>query len=127
MADVTPPPEVVARLAAYFHRNGYVRRVDAVRRAQEGQLYKKGAEVRLVAESRAELLEIRRLLKQAGFKPGRSFAKARQWRQPVYGVTEVARFLSLIGEPQQPELGVAPTPRRARSSQRTRSPQRGGR
>ena len=47
-------PEVSARLADYFHRNGYVRRIDAVRRAEEGQLYKKGAEVRLVANSQGD-------------------------------------------------------------------------
>ena len=95
-AKATPAPEVVKRLAAFFHRNGYVRRMDAVRRVVDGQLYKKGAEVRLVAESAAELAEIRRLLKRAGFKLARPFAKARQWRQPVYGVAEVARFLALI-------------------------------
>lgn len=93
---VAPAPEVVRQLSAYFHRNGYVRRLNARRRAREGQLYKKGAEVRLVAESLAELKEIRRLLKRAGFKVARPFAKARQWRQPVYGVAEVARLLSLV-------------------------------
>lgn len=98
MADVSPTPDVVNRLAAFFHRNGYVRQMDAARRTEEGQLYKKGAEVRLVADSAAELAEIRRLLKQAGFKRARPFVKARQWRQPVYGVAEVARFLSLVGE-----------------------------
>ena len=101
MAKVEPDAEAVEQLAAFFHRNGYVRRVDAVRRLVEGQLYKKGAEVRLVAESAAELAEIRRLLKQAGFKLARPFAKARQWRQPVYGVAEVARFLSLVGKPKR--------------------------
>lgn len=98
MSEVAPAPEVVERLAAFFHRNGYVRRLDAVRRVQQGQLYKKGAEVRLVAQSQSELAEIRRLLKRAGFKLARPFAKARQWRQPVYGVAEVARFLSLVRE-----------------------------
>jgi hypothetical protein len=86
----------IEALAAYFQRNGYVRRINLERREQEGSLYKKGDEVRLVAESRAELAEIRRLLRQAGLKPGRPFAKARQWRQPVYGVSEVVRFLALI-------------------------------
>jgi hypothetical protein len=81
-----------------FRRNGYVRSVNPVRRLVNGRLYKKGAEVRLVAESKAELAEIRRLLRRAGFKRARPFAKARQWRQPIYGVAEVARFLSLIGE-----------------------------
>jgi hypothetical protein len=98
MVKVEPTPEVVARLRVYFRRNGYVRRIDAVRRVRDGQLYKKGAEVRLVAESPEELKEIRRLLKRAGFKVARPFAKARQWRQPLYGVAEVARFLSLVGE-----------------------------
>ena len=93
--------QVVKQLAAYFHRNGYVRRVDAVRRIVDGQLYKKGAEVRLVADTRVELAEIRRLLKQAGFKRGRPFTKANQWRQPLYGVEEVARFLKLVGKPKK--------------------------
>jgi hypothetical protein len=98
VAEASLSSETVKRLAAYFHRNGYVRRLDAVRRIEDGQLYKKGAEVRLVAQSSSELAEIRRLLKRAGFKCARPFAKARQWRQPVYGVAEVARFLDLVGE-----------------------------
>lgn len=98
MGTEIPRADAVEQLAVYFHRNGYVRRMDAVRRMEEGALYKKGAEVRLVAESRAELAEIRRLLKIAGFKRAKPFPKGRQWRQPVYGVAEVARFLSLVGE-----------------------------
>lgn len=98
VTEVVPTAEVVKRLSAFFHRNGYVRRTNPVRKMVSGRLYKKGAEIRLVAGSKAELAEIRRLLKQAGFKPARPFAKARQWRQPVYGVAEVARFLSLVGE-----------------------------
>jgi hypothetical protein len=96
-----PDAEVVKQLAAFFYRNGYVRRMNAVRRVEEGRLYKKGAEVRLVAESAAELAEIRRLLKRAEFKLARPFIKAQQWRQPVYGVAEVARFLSLVGKPKR--------------------------
>ncbi len=98
MTKIDPAAEAVERLAELFHRNGYIRARDPERRLKEGQLYKKGAEVRLVAESKAELAEIRRLLRQAGFKRARPFAKGRQWRQPLYGVAEVARFLSLIGE-----------------------------
>jgi hypothetical protein len=101
LADSTPSAEVIKRLSAFFHRNGYVRRANPVRKKEMGRLYKKGAEVRLVAESAAELAEIRRLLRKAGFKRGRPFAKARQWRQPVYGVAEVARFLSLVGTPKR--------------------------
>lgn len=98
--DITgpkPPRNVVKQLSTYFHRNGYVRPLDAKRRAREGLAYKKGDEVRLVADTYAELREIRRLLKQAGFKRAKPFTKARQWRQPVYGVAEVARFLALVG------------------------------
>lgn len=87
------------RLRWFFLRNGYVRRVNAERRDALGtQVYKKGDEVRLVADSRAELAIIRRVLRTAGFKPGRPFRKAQQYRQPIYGRAEVARFLELIGE-----------------------------
>jgi len=87
------------KLAKFFHRNGYVRWQDADRLGEEGhQAYKKGDEVRLVADSRKELAEIRRLLKNAGFKPGRPFPKGRQFRQPLYGRDAVDRFLELVRE-----------------------------
>ncbi len=86
-------------LAWYFRRNGYVRQQNAKRVAKEGwQQYKKGDEVRLVADSTDELLFIRRLIVQVGLKPGRAFRKALQYRQPIYGREAVARFLKLIGE-----------------------------
>lgn len=93
--------ESIARqLAWYFDRNGYVRRPRPERRADAAKgVYRKGYEVRLTAESRAELAEIRRLLRAAGFKPGRPFRKALQFRQPIYGRADVARFLEMIGEP----------------------------
>ena len=49
-----------------------------------------------MAETEDELKLIRHLLIQAGFKVAEPFVKANQWRQPIYGVGEVARFLSLI-------------------------------
>jgi hypothetical protein len=98
VAKATPTVEVVERLAMFFRRNGYVRWMDSARRKREGELYKKGMEVRLAPLSVDELTEVRRLLKRAGFKLARPFAKDSQWRQPVYGVAEVARFLSLVGE-----------------------------
>lgn len=92
--------EVVENLAACFRRNGYVRRQNAERLEEEGyQVYKKGDEVRLIAETLAELGRIRRWLKSAGFRLSMPFAKARQWCQPVYGRAAVRRFLELIGEP----------------------------
>lgn len=88
--------EAIQRLSEFFNRNGYVRFLDETRRAKDGTHYKKGAEVRLVAESKAELTEIQKLLKRAGFKVAKPFAKSNQWRQPIYGVDAVARFLALV-------------------------------
>lgn len=94
----TADPHPGIRLATFFRRNGYVRRSDPARRAEEGQRYKKGDEVRLVAASDSELAEIRALLRRAGIKPARPFRKGNTWRQPVYGVAVVGRLLSMMGE-----------------------------
>ncbi len=114
MAEVGPSPDVVERLAALFHRNGYVRWPNPDRQASTPRTYKKGYEVRLVAESLAELREIRRLLRAAGFKPGRPFAKARQWRQPLYGRLEVGRFLKLAGRKSRRRTKRSPARGRSR-------------
>lgn len=90
------PAAKLIRLRELFNRNGYVRLQDPDRVESGGREYKKGDEVRLVADSRAELTEIRRLLTEAGFKLGRPFAKANQFRQPFYGRDQVARFLALM-------------------------------
>ena len=96
VSKAVSPRQAIKRLGKFFRRNGYIRELNSERRLEEGELYKKGSEIRLVADTRVELAEIRRLLKRAGFKRARPFAKANQWRQPVYGVAEVARFLELI-------------------------------
>ncbi len=94
-----PSASVIEQLAAFFQRNGYVRWQNTERLETEGWWgYKKGDEVRLVAESKRELALIRRLLRQAGFKPGRPFAKGQQFRQPLYGRQAVSRFLELIAQ-----------------------------
>ncbi len=98
MAEVRPSPQILAQLGELFRRNGYVRRQNPKRLGRDGRRYKKGDEVRLVANSADELRRIRRLLREAGFEPGRAFAKGRQWRQPLYGREAVARFLDLIGQ-----------------------------
>jgi hypothetical protein len=92
-------PTVAAELARFFTRNGYVRRQNQRRLDEEGYMrYKKGDEVRLVAENRGELARIRSLLLRAGFRPGSPFVKGRQFRQPVYGRGEVRRFLGLVAD-----------------------------
>ena len=95
--EVTPSALAAAYLAAYFHRNGYLRLPNRDRRQAASRSYKKGYEVRLVANSETELATIRHLLRAVGFEPGRAFVHASQWRQPIYGRQAVARFLVLIG------------------------------
>ena len=101
MVDQLTPTQVAQLLANFYLRNGYIRRLDATRRSEEGQLYKKGAEIRLVAESHDELMLIRDLLDRAGFKLSEPFVKSQQWRQPIYGVAEAARFLTLVNWSQK--------------------------
>jgi len=90
---------VADELAALFRRNGCVRRQNAHRVATEDWTrYKKGNELRLTANSEAELERIRQLLAAAGFKLARPHSKGKsQYRQPVYGSEEVERFLEMIG------------------------------
>jgi hypothetical protein len=106
---------IAAELAAFFHRNGYVRRQDPYRIAAEGwRRYKKGVEIRLTANSEAELTRIRELLVAGGFKPGKPYAQgASQYRQPVYGGEQVKRFLEMIGAvPQDARPALRPDERR---------------
>ncbi len=92
-----PTSSVIKHLADFYDRNGYVRWQNTRRlRNESWGSYKKGDEVRLVAQTRAELRLIRRLLRRAGFRPGRPFVKGRQYRQPLYGRQDVARFLYLV-------------------------------
>jgi len=84
-------------LAEYFERNGYLRYPDPERREKESRTYKKGYEVRLVAYSRQELANIRRMLRAAGLPAGKPFVKVGRWVQPVYGKEAVERFLQIAG------------------------------
>ncbi len=86
------------QIAALFRRNGYVRRQNPVRLENEGRSdYKKGDEIRFTAESIAELVIVRESLSAAGFKLGKPYAQPpHQYRQPVYGKSQVARLFELI-------------------------------
>ena len=107
-AGASAPAEAVAQLARWFRSSGYVRRQDPQRLAEKGYMgYKKGDEVRLVADSLAQLRLLRRLLRQAGFNPGRPFVHSNQWRQPLYGRHNVTRFLALVAQAQDPQPGAA--------------------
>ncbi len=92
-----PSHRVIAKLAAIYRRNGYVRQQNPDRVESCGWAgYKKGSELRLSASSKDELEELRDLLREAGFKPGRPFVKGRLYRQPIYGQPAIDRFFDLI-------------------------------
>ncbi len=80
------------QLAEFFLRNGCMRVPDLARREKEPRTYKMGYEIRPVAQSKAELATMRRLLRAAGLKPGKPFSKAKQWCQPVYGKSAMETF-----------------------------------
>jgi hypothetical protein len=98
MPDPKVSRPVADELAGVFERNGYVRQQDAKRLRSEGyDGYKKGDEVRLIAESRRELNALRRALQEAEFTPGKPFEKGKRWCQPIYGREAVSRFLRVVG------------------------------
>ncbi len=106
------PISAAVELTAFFRRNGYVRRHDAARYAAQGCMkYKKGGEIRLVANEDKERVRIQRLLKLAGFKAGRPFRKSAERTQacvPIYGREQVARFLSMLEGTEKCQQSAAP-------------------
>jgi len=105
-------PAASVELTALFRRNGCVRRHDATRYATQGCMkYKKGEEIRLVANRNAERVRIQRLLKRAGFKAGRAFRKSAERKQiciPIYGREQVARFVKMVEETEKIQPSAAP-------------------
>jgi len=88
-------PQVLEGLAECFQRNGYVKWRDGVSEAEVGGGMRHGIELRLAANSDEELEEVRKLLKSAGFSPGRPFRKGHGYRQPLYGPNAM-RFVELL-------------------------------
>lgn len=81
------------QLRAMLAGSGYARVADLAKRKQRGSAsYKKGYEVRFVLATKEELAHVRRLLKAAGFEPGKPFAKHSKLVQPVYGREAVERL-----------------------------------
>jgi len=81
-----------AALVERFQRNGYMRGPNHDRREEEPRNYKKGYEIRLVANTQREITAVRRLLRQVGLKGGKPFKKNNQWVQPIYGKQAMDRF-----------------------------------
>jgi hypothetical protein len=87
-----------AALTRLFNRNGYVRIPDPDRAGEGSGKYKKGYEVRLVAESSSELTTIRQLLRAVKLDPGKPFLKNKHWCLPIYGREATERFIKIVGK-----------------------------
>jgi hypothetical protein len=94
------------RLLAWFEQRGNLRipnrtkqrrSLAASKRTGRKSAYRKGYEIRIAAGSPAEVRELSRLLRAAGFTPGKPFAKGRRTIVPVYGYESVERFAALAG------------------------------
>lgn len=84
-------------LAQLFLERGYVRQPNPTRLREGYTAYKKGTEVRLVAETRAVLTEVRAALRAVGLRPGRAFLKNGRYVQPVYGKDALEWFERAAG------------------------------
>lgn len=85
-------------LIEFYNRNGYKRVPDRDRREEEPQDYKKGYEIRLVANTQRELRMIRQLLRQVELKGGNPFRKVNRWVQPIYGKEAMESFKKWLKE-----------------------------
>lgn len=95
MAARTKP---IDALRVYVHQNAYARMANLDRRFElTSAKYKKGWEVRVVVTEAEIAEEVRELARQAGFRPGRPFAKGRQWAVPIYGREAVEAFADELG------------------------------
>ena len=94
---ITPEKQRAAleTLIRYFQSNGYVRLPNLEKRKKLQSNYKKGYELRFVADTKSELREIRQCLQCTGFGVGKPFVKGRQFVQPVYGKKQLDRFLAI--------------------------------
>lgn len=76
-----------------FRANGYVRMPNLKKRSKAGsQVYKKGYEVRLVADDRAQVKQLQAALRVLGIQPGRVFPKHSKIIVPIYGREAVEYF-----------------------------------
>ena len=86
------------RLSAWFEAHGWVqsppKKPVRNKKKREAQS-RRGYEVRLTA-SRKEAPGLVRLLKRAGFDPGKPYPKGNRLRVPLYGKEQVARFLAMV-------------------------------
>ena len=86
--------KALAELRALFERNGYARSEPDRRRFKTTH---RGYELRWAANDAEERDRIVGLLRRAGFRPGRPFAKVHQFRVPVYGAGQVRELTGRLG------------------------------
>ncbi|MBK8149620.1 MAG: hypothetical protein IPK58_15800 [Acidobacteria bacterium] len=55
-----------------------------------------GYEIRLVANSQLELVQLQWTIRAAGLKPGNPYTKANRWVVPIYGRDTMERFVAWI-------------------------------
>jgi hypothetical protein len=85
--------EARSELKKRFAERGYVRKPDLDRRTEEGSItYRKGYEVRLPCDSKAEATRVAKLLRIVELKPGKPFAKGAGFAVPIYGKDAVDWF-----------------------------------
>ena len=85
-------------LRVYVHQNAYARIPNFdTRHRLSTEKYKKGWEVRVIVTGADVAEEVRELARKAGFRPGRPFAKGRQWAVPIYGAEAVDAFSEELG------------------------------
>ena len=80
----------------FFMYPFHVRRPDPNRQIEGWKKYKKGWEVRILAEDSDDLESLQNVLKELGFNPKRPFLKRDQFVQPIYGRQAVERYLELV-------------------------------
>ena len=100
-ADARPAPvaspAALAELAAWYRRDGVLRTPDRARRADRSRTYKKGYEIRFLADSVGELVRVRALLTAAGLPVAAAYPKGRRFVQPVYGKVNVTALRLAAG------------------------------
>jgi hypothetical protein len=85
----------LAKLFQYFMQNGCCREPNSDRFVEGSSGYRKGWEVRIVVDTLRELEEVRSLLRRVGIEPPASYAKRRQFVQPIYGRAAFEKFFPL--------------------------------
>ena len=108
MLDTMKSASFRARLAQLYTRNGCLRAPNPMRLNDPS--YKKGYEIRLVADDKIELRHIRSALEQAGFELAKAYAKNEfQWVQPIYGREQVEQFFEVCQLEMPDALTATPT------------------